>query len=223
MNRYWNLSPRERASLTREQVESFLDVELMEKGVVKIDPPILQDELSVKPQTNEYFEVFYKGQYSDTSSGFVFSTAEQAKAFIDAKPLEVESDYRHSVPWVQPCTEMSIKPRQLPNESQMLAVKANAKKLAAIQTANNKARAAYDTAVKTVKEAVQGVWDDWQGVREDNAKYRKVLDTLAKYTTLADGNVDIARHFLAKVYTETELSDALDWFKETDIDTPATA
>ena len=39
MSSYWDLSQKERASLTSEQVQYFLDVELMEKGVLKAVSP----------------------------------------------------------------------------------------------------------------------------------------------------------------------------------------
>ena len=44
---YWSLSEKERANLTREQVEGSADFELMSLGVLAVPPLVLEEEPDV--------------------------------------------------------------------------------------------------------------------------------------------------------------------------------
>lgn len=213
MNRYWNLSEQERATLAREQVEAFLAVELMEKGVTKVEPPSLHaiDEIIV--ETTEYFEVQYKGEYSSPdTTGFVFVTVAQAKAFIDAAPLKKDNDWRaNDQNFARPCLEMAIVPIQLPTQQAVLNKKAKLEEIKQLKDANETASAAYHKACEAVTEAVAGVWEDWKECCDKAAQHQQVQATLAEYRELCKGDNGMAIEFLLKAYDQEAISAASDW------------
>ena len=214
MNRYWNLSEQERATLTREQVEAFLAVELMEKGVTKVEPPSLHAIEEITIEATEYFEVQYKGEYSSPDpTSFVFVTTEQAKAFIDAAPLKKDNDWRaNDQNFARPCLEMAIVPIQLPTQQAVLNNKAELSKIKELKTANEAASAAYHKACEAVNEAVNGVWEDWREYCSKAAQHEQVQATLAEYRELCKGDNDMAMEFLSKAYDRKAISAASDWF-----------
>ena len=57
MNRYWDLEEADRAKLTADQVEAFLNVELMEVGVTKPREPDLMEVEELTIETEEWFKV----------------------------------------------------------------------------------------------------------------------------------------------------------------------
>lgn len=213
MNRYWNLSEQERAVLTREQVEAFLDVELMEKGVTKVEPPTLHAIEEITVETTEYFEVQYKGEYSSPdTTGFVFTTTEQAKAFIDTAPLKKDNDWQaNNQNFTRPCREMAIVPIQLPTQQAVLNNKAKLSEVKELKDTNETASAAYHKACKAVNEAVNGVWEDWRECTAKAAQHEQVQSTLAEYTELCKGDSSMAMDFLLKAYDGETIETASDW------------
>ena len=85
MTTYWDLSERERAELSREDVERYVDAELMLKGVLRVKPPVLAAEPEVPQPTKRFFSVTVRGQYNSRDHvGVVFETLEQAADAISA-------------------------------------------------------------------------------------------------------------------------------------------
>jgi hypothetical protein len=213
MNRYWARDEQERATLTREQVEAFLAVELMEKGVTTVEPPALHEIEEIAVETTEYFEVQYKGDYSshDTTS-FVFATTEQAKMFIDAAPLKKDSDWRaNDQNFARPCLEMAIMPVELPTHQAVLNNKSALEKLKELKEANKTASEAYHKQCEAVSEAVAGVWEDWRECIDKAVQHQQVQSTLAEYRELCKGDNGMAMGFLLKAYDKEVIRAASVW------------
>jgi len=213
MNSYWDLTEQERAAMTREQVSAFLDVELMQKGVAKVHAPTLHDIPELELPTTEYFGVEFKGDYSmPRDSGFVFTTLEQAQAFINAQPLKKDVDYpADGRNFAKPCCEGKITPTQLPSEQAVLNTKAQLEEVRTLKEANQKANDTYSEARKAINEATSGVWENWDRCREKMAEAEAVRDTWQEYVKLCDGNTEIARTFLDKLYDPHRIEEAVAW------------
>jgi hypothetical protein len=214
MNRYWDKSEKQRAAMTREQVQAYLDVELMEKGVVKIERPTLQELEPVKVPTTRMYEVQHKGDYRNDSTGWCFATAEQAQAFIDTHPMKYERDWQTDMHYAKPSDGMLIGPIDVPSQADWAMQKSRLEKNKAIKTANEALLKEYNAAIKASDDATSGVWEDWRACRETAAKNKKVLDTLAQYLTLCDGNQQIAENFLAKAFAPEAIDAARAWAGE---------
>jgi len=214
MNRYWNFSEKERAAMTRENVQAFIDVELMEKGVLKVEPPVLQEIQQVEVPTSVGYEVLYVGEYhSDTSTGFAFTTPEQADAFVKLYPMKIDTKWEYGTQrFLDPCRELKIQPITLPSVVEMSQMASILKANKAAKDANEKALENHRKAMKVVEDATKGLWDDWQECREKSRRCQKVADTRAEYLKLSGGDAEIAETFLKKVLDEDRIAEAAEWF-----------
>lgn len=213
MQRYWDKTEQERAAMTREQVQAYLDVELMEQGVAKVDPPQLQEVVAVDLEKVIYFQVSYKGEYGDTDTDILFETVEQARQFIELCPLKRDSRYEYGWDhkYAIPMREMTIKKVELPSEIAVANMASILKRNKAAEEANTKARNAYNKAIKAVEEATAGVWNDWEYCREKERQAAKIYATLDEYIRLCDGNRETALRFLGKLFSADEIAEAAAW------------
>jgi len=214
MNRYWNLSERQQAELTGEQVKAFLDVELMEKGVVKIVPPQYDAEEEVSLATTPFYEIQRKGEYSVSGTGLLFATADAAAAFIALSPLwgETRYEYGSDKRFAQPSRELGMVAVALPSESEVANHAVALKRNKAIEESNRKILAEYEKAIKTVNDATANVWDDWNDCRNKAVRCLKVKTTREEYLGLCDEDAAIAEAFLAKVFTKEQIDESNEWF-----------
>ncbi len=213
MNRYWDLSERKRSELTSEQVEAMLSVELMEKGVVRVEAPKLEEVTDVQVAGTQYYEVeFGAGSYKE-STKFCFATMDQARAFVDACPIEIESDYSTDYKnYAKPCRGLGIKIVNLPDEAAFINAKAALVKQAETKKANKVLTDAYQVDLNKVREASNGVWEDWRQCQYDARQYQKVLDTKKEYDELCKGDENLSRKFLAKAFDKETIEAAEKWF-----------
>jgi hypothetical protein len=218
MNRYWNFSERERSELTGDNVRALLSVEMMEKGVLKVEPPVLMELQPCDVPTVAAYEVLYHGEYSsDHSSGFAFATAGEADSFIALHPLLIDTRWEYgSTKFLVPCQEMKIQKIELPNEVAMTNKAVILKANKAAKEANEKSQSQYHKDMKSVEDATKGVWDDWHECREKAARCKKVADTRAEYVTLSGGDKAIAEEFLKKAFDEERLKEAAEWLGDED-------
>lgn len=214
MNRYWDLSEQERAKLTTEQVEAMLVVELMEKGVVKVEKPTLEPVEEIKLGKTGYFEIQRRGEYGMTGTCLLFTDAVKAKAFIELQPLWEDSryEYGHDRKFAMPGRELTIKSVELPTELEVVNMAGIISKNKAAEEANKTKLAEYTKAIKAVDDAVKGVWDDWHTCRAKARDAAKVKDTLIEYLGLCDGNTTAALAFLGKAFDEERIAEAKVWF-----------
>ena len=141
METYWDRSDKERAELTADEVKLFLDAELMTKGVLKIDPPILR-KVDKLPDFKKVQIYVVKGrqQYGEQDV-LGFATMEEAEAFVKLNPLHIESDWhmgrdRH---FGRPITELSIELRSFYDYQDLLVNKSLLQKNSESEEANDKA------------------------------------------------------------------------------------
>lgn len=212
MQRYWDYSEKERSELTAEQVESLMVVELMEKGVTKIDRPILAEVEKPTLPTTTFYEVQHKGDYSNTSTGYVFATLAQAQAFVDAKPIEIANHYPAYEKYAKPCAGFAICPVEMPNEQAYLESKVALEKAKADKEANDKALKEYNDKAEAMHKATNGVWADWRECRQRASDNKRIIDTLSEYVNICDGDRAKAFVFLAKAFDSEQIAAACEWF-----------
>ena len=212
MNRYWDMSEAARAELTEEQVKSFLDVELMEKGLVKIKPPVRQPLAVVElPKVKVACVKYSSDRYGIIQTLDVgFPTMEAAQAFLELCPVMIADDWETKTKWAAPLREASIFTEELTDHHVVLSAIVALKSNKAKEDANQKAERDYTEAMKLIDAATKDVWDDWQELRAAARAHQRVLDTKAEYEKLA-GNADIALSFLLKAYPKPTIEAACEW------------
>lgn len=212
MQRYWDYSEKERSELTAEQVEALMVVELMEKGVAKIERPILAEVVTPELPTTTFYEVQHKGDYSNTSTGYVFATLAQAQAFVDAKPIEIANEYPAYTKYAKPCNGFAVCPVELPSMQAYLDNKLALEKAKAAKESNDKALKEYNDKAEAMHKATNGVWADWRECRQSALDNKRVIDTLAEYTTICDGDRSKAFVFLGKAFQHEQIQAACEWY-----------
>lgn len=202
MNTYWDLSESDRAALSSDDVQRYVDAELMLKGVLKVKPVVLEDVPTVSVPTTKAFVVRFGGKYGRQDSGVAFTTLEAAQAFVALRPMTLGSEYLEStsVPYTSTVGDPEIAEVPIFTEEAKNAVRGELRKSAAIKAANEKAAEEYANAARAQESALEGLWEDWTRCRAEAAKLREVADTYEDYKRTAGGDATVAASFLAKVY-----------------------
>ncbi len=218
MKTYWDYTDQERANFTEDQVRSLLDVELMEKGVLKPQPPVLQPLTTLDSLGGrvKYYGVSATGKYGSSDDfGVVFETIEQAEAFIALKPMKSDYDYQvgtnhqYTIPMRQP----SIQVKEFYSFETINACKSELKKNAAAAEANSKAQSEYNTAVDAADKVTQGVWNDWHAQRNVKSSMERIVATYRDYLKLAGDDRNIALSFLEKAYPAEKIELVREWIE----------
>jgi len=209
MTTYWDLSEQERAALTADDVQRYVDAELMLKGVLKVKPLEIEPEPNMPVPVTKAFVVRFASKYGSMDSGVAFATLDAAQAFVALRPMNLASEYLEStsVPYTKPAIDSEIAEVPIFTEEAKNAVRADLKRGAAIKASNGKRREEYTKAVAAQESALSGLWEDWTTCREEEAKLRAVADTLKDYQRTA-GDDGIALSFLAKVYPAALIEEA---------------
>lgn len=217
MNRYWDLTDQEQAALSSAQVEAFLDVELMEKGVAKVPEPVLTEVTHAVLDAAQMYDVQaeYDEGYGRSASSldFCFATHEHAQMFIDARPQKIMTKWQWGdVKYAAEPIKLVIVPVDICTETEAMNHAAALEKAKADEQANAKERSAHAEARKAVKDATSGVWEDWHEKRDCAARAEEVKATLDEYVGLCDGDEDKAWTFLGKTHDDERLREYRSWF-----------
>ncbi len=207
---YWDLTERERAALTREDVERFIDAELMTKGVLKAREPVLETVPDVAAKMAPRFRI--KGDPSDWHGPkLLFATEEQALAFLKLEPEFETSFYNDGVSISHGKRfDKSIDSVQILPAAEYDAHKSSLQAAATIRAANKKACEEYDAALKKQNQTLEGLWNDWSTQRQRDHKLRGVMATYEEYRRIA-ASQDIALRFLRKVHSVNQIEEAAEW------------
>lgn len=210
MNRYWDLSEKERAALTSEQVESMLAVELMEKGVVRVEPPVMLPVDFKKPPSTRMYRIKHDRCYGE--SGVAYPTVEDAeRAMMNAIAVASEYVAGENAYYIHPTAELSVTAIDIASRADIAACKSSNEKANENKKTNDAANREYDIAVRAVTDATEGVWSDWHVCCAKQSRYQRIVDTFAEYKTLCGSDI-LAATFLGKVFSPEEISAANKWF-----------
>jgi hypothetical protein len=211
MMTYWDLSEAERGELTQDEVQKYVDAELMLKGVLKVKPLVLEPEPSAPEPTSVVYVVRHS-RYHDF--GAAFDRIEDAKAFVALKPKRLESHWlgSESVPAIAASPEPEIVEVRVYGEAELVAIKSDLQRASAVRAANKRREEEFEKAKKANDEALKGLWEDWARCREHASTLRGVADTFADYQRTA-GDDGLASKFLHKVYDPEVIAEAAERFK----------
>lgn len=210
---YWDLSIKERASLTGEQVKSYEPLELMEAGALRVEPLELVDEPEI-PEPD--IEVYTQGTYS-ISDMVAWPTRDLAAAQNNGAAGVIKKEriggYGAGGRDVL---------RLMPLECEVVAVaRCYSEELWAEAgeaiTQGERARAeneqrsvAYNDALEKQRNAVASLWDDWRECGRKAIVTQRVLTTLEQYRELAKDEA-AAMVFLRKAFSDDDVAVALSW------------
>lgn len=205
MKTYWEHSEFERSKMTEDQVKDLLDLHLMERGVLKIVAPKLR---TIDPdpvlKTTTMYEV----------GDVVFETAEKAQKFLELGPTRLNYEYAIGYDYKFPVSVGNeIKAIQVFDRQSIMDAKTVLAKNKSAKEKNEKAERKFEEDSKKMRSCLDEVWEDYYRCQTVERKHKKIADTMAEYLLLADGDSDIAYGFLKKVFTEDEIKESNEWFK----------
>jgi len=206
MKTYWKLSNAERAALTEEEVTAFVEIELMEKGVLNVPPAVeLLEIAEPELQKTMVFVVSTDNEYHGTDRiNYGFTTADSAQAFADLlakRASRIENGYHTGrVEYLKPFTKFSVSSTLVVTHEDYLKHKAELEKIEARKKANEETKAERVKIEKAISEATGDMWSDWHECRGHAARLDNVRATYVKYLELSDGSASVARNFLLKAY-----------------------
>lgn len=209
MKTYWDLSETERAALSADDVQKYVDAELMIKGILKVHPLELEPEPGMPEPAGRVFVV--RPAANAFAHLAAFPTRDAAQAFVDLRPLRLESSYLSGQTVAYYVSgPLEIVEQPMFGEDEKSACEAELRRVAAIKSSNETRRREHAEAMRKQTEALRGLWDDWAACRKHVEQLRAVATTFADYVATAEGDRAIARQFLAKVYSEELIAEAVD-------------
>jgi hypothetical protein len=213
MDRYWDLTEKQRAALTEEQLESLFTVERMEKGVLKPIEPKYAPEGPVQLPTERLYSVEPKrGGYGHTF-GVLLATAEDAQKFIDLKPRLRRSDWlgNETTESVQVPDSYTIAPVDVPTEDAVISAKPELTRRGENAKRNKDLREKYEKEMRAFTNAVDSVREDYYRCCDLGSEFKRIVETFDNYVRTANGAEYIAAKFLAKAFPENQIRDAFAW------------
>lgn len=213
MIRYWDHSDKERAGFSGDDIHKFLVVELMEKGIVKVKAPELEDVEDITIPTTQYYGIERSGGYSHQDMGLAFASVSDAEAFLAFGVRAIDRGYgtagktEHAIPLRDP----RIVPKMLPSEGAVLDNKEACERADATIERNKEKSKEYNTSLKAASEASEDMWSDWQRCCGLDCKYKEINATFDEYLGICDGNEESATVFLLKAYDEDTVKEARSW------------
>jgi hypothetical protein len=209
MKRYWDHTEAERAALTGEQVEKLLAYELMEQGVLQVEPLKLEEESEVALPTRRVFMLREGDGSYGTLLNLGFATIEQAEACRDAIQFIREQQGWQGPHFTRPVKALQVVSEDLPTADAVTAARVPLEERSRREQANAAARRTFEEDSKKVANATASVWSDWHEQREAEARRQKIRDTLASYREMTEGNEAMARAFLAKAFPDDDIEAAV--------------
>ncbi len=210
MQTYWDLSERERAALTYDDVKRFVDAELMLKGVLAAGALELVPVPDAPVPSVTLYRPRIQGRYAPVD--VAFTTEEKARAFLDLDPAMIEKDWQlGDAEIATPVREASVEAVTFVMRATADAYKSQLQSIKAAKDENDRRRRAHEEQQKKVDQALQGLWDDWHACCAKGRAIAAINATREKYLRLADGDETTARRFILLVHTEDELAEAAAW------------
>lgn len=218
MQRYWDLTECARSELTEDEVKSYLGVELMEQGILKVpDLKLLKvPDVDIGEGTT-FYEIEHQAEYSYKQTlDVLFESAVDADAFISMTVFGKETDYNigSQYSFAKGRTGMTIKPVTIHTEQQIANQKAVLEEAKTKTEENEKRKAEHTKACKVMNDAVSGIWADWHKCLQLATEHQRIVDTEKEYMDLSGGDPAVAEKFLEKAFTKTAIKAARVWFRK---------
>lgn len=209
MKTYWQHTPDERGALTRAQVEALVPIQLMEAGVTPPPPLELEDEAAPVLEEQQLFEVVDVSTGYRRPTGTCFESQDEAAAFVeDSGARIIRRDYG-SPDQVDLAPRFAIEAVRVPPIAAVEDAKNEVQRAQAAARRNEVRRKEHARRTAEVTEATKALWADWHEQVERLANRGAVVARFEEYVRLCDGDAVVARRFLLKVHSTTEVDDAL--------------
>lgn len=210
-NMFWELSDRQIAELSEEKVRTFIDIELMEQGILKMERPTFSDVDALVYDKKEFVTPVFIGEDGSTvESSVVFETREAAAEFLKLRPFVIERDWRLNCTIVKRVIDAKLDIKEQAEFSSIQKIRIELEKSAKAREENDTKMRAWREHNEKVDKASQQIWSAWFGAQRTFQHYKNIVSTFKNYVGLCSGDEDLAKTFLAKAFPPDEIEQAFE-------------
>lgn len=204
---YWDLSEKERLALEEPDIQRFIDIELMQQGLVRPLPPVLRDEPEVTVNTTTYFMV----------NELLFNDIADAEKVLNLNPMKKEWCYEFGTrDYMASRVNMEVVRVELPSKDELCSKQTQLQEAKAIKEANERASKEYDTAIKAIGEASSSIRENLSELWDKQRRIESIMSTYGWFLELADGDEETALRFLCEKHSRSSVIEAFEWTKSYD-------
>ena len=231
MKMWDEMTNRELYEMTEEEVEVMERLILAEAGI-PLTAPERDQELeslsairqTVHIPTAPFYEVEARGEEGSPVKLGWFESLDEAEKIRQAMsgiflistfyPKTRGYSYSHSREGVAGrATEFTINEKMFPTHAALEAHGATLSVMADKATLINEYKKKFDNYNSTKRETLKPFRDKREAVLEEAHSYKLLISAFSEFTSLTEGNEDIALRFLRKRYSDTEIENAFEWHR----------
>lgn len=194
MLRYSELPIEQLASLTEEQIQLLIDLEIAHEGILPVECPQKPTLSSVNiQQDDQAYEV----------AGILVKKQEDALTIANLSVLEQKYDYSgagYSYKWVEPHIDMSIKPVSFYKKEDVMRVRTALTDMNKFKEKYAAEEKAYENFVKRTSNTRNEVWACVMKAGKKVQEIKSAEVMYKKYLVLADNEEWIAKKFFLDAY-----------------------
>jgi hypothetical protein len=209
MKTYWDLTKRERGTLSAEKVARFERIELMQAGVLEPEPLVLEPSPSVPAPDLVVYKV--AGSYPSTIAE-PFRTIEEAHRFMESRPVPVASSWKGGayILYETEPHQLNLTEERIYSRACWLVHQSAITEASNVLERNRQREVEHEKAMTVRAESLQRLRADLEECREWCAKIARILRTRDEYAALPDTTTDdLVRVFLVKAFGEEAVAEAL--------------
>lgn len=216
------------AAMSEEDLEKYIDLELMSVGVLRPREPVLQPLPDVVVKCKDYWTIQINkgGDYGNALDlDIAFETDTEAKEFLDLCPyiLKTEWGLGEGQKFVIKITpgDAKVFSCSFPERDELLKKGQQLAKLKEVRDANAREEREYQKALDQVKKVAEDVYRSWNVARDRKRFMDRLIETFSKYVEMSEGNAAIAEAFLSKAFKAEEIEEAFTiWASSTAVKPP---
>lgn len=222
--RFWDLSTKERAALKEEDLRAMINVELMEKGVLRVEAPKMEEIAEVELHTRTMFTVECEeksDRYNKETFPVCWPTEEEAVRFLSSGALVLKRDWRlgNEYQHVAPST-LKVVAIQVYDYAELVNAKSALDENEAKKKRNKEAMDAFAAASKRVEETTRDLWSVYYGAVATAEEMKSLTRTWNDYMEMTGKQPDIAARFLMKAVGRDKLAEFFEWQNITQVPLP---
>lgn len=216
MKAFEDLTNQELAALEQAQIENYLEIALMQEGVLRpVEPtPVLRPAFN-PPISMTVFGIKQEGNWREPA--FHFVNEADALAVAQMPMATVDSEYsapRSDIKYGSHIVSASVVPVKVASEGDYKKAIAGTKVAQSLFSDYEKSKAEFDKDMRAVDNIACYITDKISDARSDKWRAEEVCRTYAKYVELANGDKEIAMNFMEKPFTEERIETAREWFPD---------
>ena len=204
-----DLTDLEKLALTDEEIERFVDIELMKAGLVRPKPPTLKEVVTPElPEGRTYWTV----------DGLLFDTPEHADTVL--KLIVGKKEYCWKITGVSNIAKPfngAIEGVSLLTEEDLSPFAAQLESAKAAKDYNETESKHYNEAIKGTQSAFEYIYDNLNTLRRRDNELNEIASTLDRYTELC-GDRATAHKFILEKHSKSDVAEACTRYAPGDIE-----